>query len=277
MHLDLTALANFRRDIIPFPSCIIAHLSGLRVISFTCSPNRLPDSYASWASIFGVCQSLTILRLHKVTFDSMDDMVQLIWSFPTINAVEVTRCTWRFDTGPEECPGRLRLAELKIANRYPTDILRRFGPAIRKMRIQPYPLCRDDWTALMTYVDLEELHLTLVTPFGSKPVWLADALSHVPGDRLQHLSIIHILQDYGAEMIELWTEFRLDDILSGTHFGGLRQLRLVFDASSWNCPVVAELEEAVTNAFPKCSERGIIKLERKHRTYNSSGPYSNSL
>ncbi len=97
---------------VPFPAHLIGGLVSLQELRFACCMDREGEHAAvqiGFVSKWTGCAQLRTLQLEHFAFDTLEELVRLVWSFPLLQELRLSQMAW-YDRGgsvdPADFPGR---------------------------------------------------------------------------------------------------------------------------------------------------------------------------
>ncbi|RPD56100.1 hypothetical protein L226DRAFT_561037 [Lentinus tigrinus ALCF2SS1-7] len=251
----------------PLSMNTVSKLSSLRSAAFTFDLFT-PTYFLPFVQSFSVLKSLDSLCLKNVITSTYAEIVNLLWSFPTVRAVELDRCLWYKIGSLEDLstyPGHYRnLRALKIRHVEEKEMcqyLHIFEAAegLTSLLFLSHLDAMDNYDGLHEYSQLETLHLGTS---NTDPSGMAAALSNVRSSKLRRISLAFKAQGEPFEaLIQQLSDSRLDDMLSTAPFLGLDQLiiNVISDVSP------GDAEGEIARALPRCHGRGILNFNVQYQ------------
>ncbi|RPD60468.1 hypothetical protein L226DRAFT_386679 [Lentinus tigrinus ALCF2SS1-7] len=216
----------------PLPAHVAGRLSNLRQAKFAGIVRHHPADISFMRLFSGFCRSLTHITLAFIGFSTLSDLTRLVWSFPTLESLNLQCCAWsvsQFDDPPKPAlhPGHVsKLTYLQLQLDYPA----------------PAPLSLTPFGTNLTVLDLHAQHtytstvqlqgisaldkLVTVTLRLTKDdiSVLPAALVHVRSPNLRNLRIMHRVESQTREAT-VWQlnalKPKLADIFRRPAFWGL--------------------------------------------------------
>ncbi|KAI0738340.1 hypothetical protein C8Q80DRAFT_272429 [Daedaleopsis nitida] len=254
---------------IPFPPSLIPTLENLVELRFACctvSEEHLATQLMfvqEWAG----CESVQTLWLDGFTFDTLEDLTHLVWSFPLLEDLNIFQTHWRDMGMPLEHPSvpgccttlqKVELNDITLVK----QILPRLGNAIQTLSIsQTWDfLGEDSYEALCALLDLRSLTV-MFSEINYQ--WLSAVLSEVRSPHIEEL-ILYFANGLGRgqdfEALDISAKEGLDDVLSNPPFENLRRLRVVTSGNDKTGKSIS-LAEKARGLLPRFHTRAAIVVE----------------
>ncbi|RPD56102.1 hypothetical protein L226DRAFT_613791 [Lentinus tigrinus ALCF2SS1-7] len=266
--LTNTGVAPGQWDHISFTPHAISQLKSLRSVTFGCYFKPIPASFYPFMRTFATCPTLKVVYFLPMQFSTFEDIVRVVLSFPCVESLCIAGCSWDKMGNPvdaSEYPGHGRsLQELKLLDvRDGAPLLQLFAHcAITKIMWWPSNVrwIRHHYAVLSEYYTMLE-DVELHCPNGNLE-WVADVLPYIQSKHFRRLAIVYPCHEQTREKtMQLWSDARLDDLLSGPPFLHMQQLRLCFLCSTAEAAETQWWQKEIERIFPDCHQRRLIKLE----------------